>query len=110
MDHTLPTNTVCSPLDLGHPGVGNVRTTQRTTQSVLALRAPVLRGRTGDRLHTLEEERRERRYAVNASESKQIDILPWVPEMSMDSLMLGSIYSHVKKPLRITPSKYKTIK
>ena len=54
-----------------------VRTTQRMTQSVLTLRAPVLRGRTGDRLHTLKEERRERRYAVNVSESKQIDILPW---------------------------------
>ena len=70
MDHTLPTNTVCSPLDLGHPGVGNVRTTQRTTQSVLALRAPVLRGRTRDRLHTLEEESGKRKYAVNASESR----------------------------------------
>ena len=29
--------------------------------------------------------------------------------MLMDSPMLGSIYSHVKEPLRITPSKYKTI-
>ena len=38
--------------------MGPVRTTQRTMQSVLALRAPVLRGRTGDRLHTLKEERR----------------------------------------------------
>ena len=72
-------------------------------------KGPVLRGRMVDCLHTLKGERRERRYAVNTSESKQIDILPWVPEMSMDSLMLGSIYSHVKKPLRITPSKYKTI-
>ena len=25
LDHTLPTNTICSPLDLGHPGVGNRR-------------------------------------------------------------------------------------
>ena len=25
LDHTLPTNTVCSLLDLGHPGVGNRR-------------------------------------------------------------------------------------
>ena len=29
--------------------------------------------------------------------------------MLMDSPMLGSIYSRVKEPLRITPSKYKTI-
>ena len=29
--------------------------------------------------------------------------------MSMDSPMLGSVYSRVKKPLRNTPSKYKTI-
>ena len=29
--------------------------------------------------------------------------------MSMDSLMLGSIYSCVKEPLRNTPSKYKAI-
>ena len=30
--------------------------------------------------------------------------------MSIDSLMLGSVYSRVKKPLRNTPSKYnKTI-
>ena len=29
--------------------------------------------------------------------------------MSIDSPMLGSVYSHVKEPLRITPSKYKTI-
>ena len=29
--------------------------------------------------------------------------------MSMDSPMLGSMYSRVKEPLRITPSKYKTI-
>ena len=29
--------------------------------------------------------------------------------MSMDSPMLGSVYSRVKEPLRITPSKYKTI-
>ena len=25
LDHTLPTNTIYSPLDLGHPGVGNRR-------------------------------------------------------------------------------------
>ena len=25
LDHTLPTNTVYRPLDLGHPGVGNRR-------------------------------------------------------------------------------------
>ena len=29
--------------------------------------------------------------------------------MSMDSPMLGSVYSRVKEPLRNTPSKYKTI-
>ena len=29
--------------------------------------------------------------------------------MSMDSPMLGSIYSRVKEPLRKSPSKYKTI-
>ena len=29
--------------------------------------------------------------------------------MSMDSPMLGSVYSRVKEPLRITPSKYKAI-
>ena len=29
--------------------------------------------------------------------------------MSKDSPMLGSVYSRVKKPLRKTPSKYKTI-
>ena len=29
--------------------------------------------------------------------------------MSIDSPMLGSVYSCVKKPLRNTPSKYKTI-
>ena len=29
--------------------------------------------------------------------------------MSIDSLMLGSVYSRVKEPLRITLSKYKTI-
>jgi hypothetical protein len=29
--------------------------------------------------------------------------------MSMDSPMLGSVYSHVEEPLRNTPSKYKTI-
>ena len=29
--------------------------------------------------------------------------------MSRDSPMLGSVYSRVKKPLRKTPSKYKTI-
>ena len=29
--------------------------------------------------------------------------------MSMDSPMLGSVYSHVKELLRKTPSKYKTI-
>ena len=29
--------------------------------------------------------------------------------MSMDSPMLGSVYSRVKEPLRKTPSKYKTI-
>ena len=29
--------------------------------------------------------------------------------MSINSLMLGSVYSCVKEPLRITPSKYKTI-
>ena len=29
--------------------------------------------------------------------------------MSMDSPMLRSVYSRVKEPLRITPSKYKTI-
>ena len=38
-----------------------VRTTQRTTQSVLALRALVLRGRTRGCLHTLREERRKER-------------------------------------------------
>jgi hypothetical protein len=34
---------------------------------------------------------------------------PWGPEMLNSSPMLGSVYSHVKKPLRNTPSKYKTI-
>ena len=29
--------------------------------------------------------------------------------MSIDSPMLGSVYSHVEEPLRITLSKYKTI-
>ena len=29
--------------------------------------------------------------------------------MSKDSPMLGSVYSRVKKPLRKSPSKYKTI-
>ena len=29
--------------------------------------------------------------------------------MSIDSPMLGSVYSRVKEPLRNTPSKYKTI-
>ena len=29
--------------------------------------------------------------------------------MSIDSPMLGSVYSRVKKPLRKSPSKYKTI-
>ena len=29
--------------------------------------------------------------------------------MSIDSPMLGSMYSHVKEPLRKSPSKYKTI-
>jgi hypothetical protein len=33
-----------------------------------------------------------------------------VPAMLKSSPMLGSVYSRVKKPLRITPSKYKTIK
>ena len=47
---------------------------------------------------------------VNASESKQNRYIRLGgPEMSMDSPMLGSIYSCVKEPLRITPSKYKTI-
>ena len=31
------------------------------------------------------------------------------PEMSMDSPMLGSVYSCVKELLRNTPSKYKAI-
>jgi hypothetical protein len=35
---------------------------------------------------------------------------PWGPEMLKSSPMLGSVYSRVKEPLRITPSKYKTIK
>jgi hypothetical protein len=30
--------------------------------------------------------------------------------MLKSSTMLGSMYSRVKEPLRITPSKYKTIK
>jgi hypothetical protein len=34
---------------------------------------------------------------------------PWGPEMLKSSLMLGSVYSRVKEPLRKTPSKYKTI-
>ena len=29
--------------------------------------------------------------------------------MSIDSPMLGSVYSRVKKPLRKSPSKYKTV-
>ena len=85
-----------------------VRTTQRTTQSVLVLRALVLRGRTIVRLHTLREERGKERNAVNTSMSRQrIYICLGGPEMSMDSPMLGSIYSHVKEPPRITLSKYK---
>jgi hypothetical protein len=34
---------------------------------------------------------------------------PWGPEMLKSSPMLGSMYSRVKKPLRNTLSKYKTI-
>ena len=48
-----------------------VRTTQQTMQSVLALRALVLRGRTIVRLHTLREERGKRRNTVNLPESRQ---------------------------------------
>jgi hypothetical protein len=57
-----------------------------------------------DRLHTLKEERREGRYAVNTSkrEAKIIYCLG-VPEMLNNSLMLGSVYSCVKKPLGKTP-------
>ena len=68
----------------------------------------VLRGRTIVCLHTLREERGKERNTVNVSMSRQrIYIRLGGPEMSMDSLMLGSVYSHVKELLRITPSKYK---
>jgi hypothetical protein len=61
-----------------------------------------------NRLHTLKGERREERDAVNASRGEaKIIYLPWGPEMLKSSPMLGSIYSHVKEPLRKTPSEYK---
>ena len=45
---------------------------------------------------------------VSRGEAK-ITYLPWGPEMLKSSLMLSSVYNHVKKPLRKTLSKYKTI-
>jgi hypothetical protein len=62
-----------------------------------------LRGRNLDRLHTLKGERREGRDMVIASRGEaKIIYLPWGPEMLKSSLMLGSVYSHIKEPLRIT--------
>ena len=49
----------------------HVRTTQQMTQSVLVLRALVLRGRTIVHLHTLREERGKRKDTANASKSRQ---------------------------------------
>ena len=73
-------------------------------------KGPVLRGRMVDHLHTLKVERRKRRDVVNASRDRQrIYIALGGPEMSMDSPMLGSVYSHIKEPLRNTPSKYRAI-
>ena len=54
--------------------------------------------------------RRKRRGAVNTSKREaNIIYSPWGPEMLKSSPMLSSIYSHVKKLLRKTPSKYKAI-
>ena len=74
-------------------------------------KGPVFRGRIVDRLHTQKGERRERRGTQLTCQirDKEYRYSPWGPEMLMDSLMLGSIYSHVKEPLRNTLSKYKAI-
>jgi hypothetical protein len=60
-------------------------------------------------LHTLEEENGERGGdAINMSQRERtIDILPGGPETLKSSLMLGSVYSCIKEPLRKTPSKYR---
>jgi hypothetical protein len=81
----------------------SVRTTQRMTQSVLALRA-FLERKNQDHLHTLKRGKRKVEDAVNTSSESKDNLLPWGPEILMDSLMLGSIYSHVKELLRKTPS------
>jgi hypothetical protein len=74
---------------------------------MLVLRA-FLERKNQDRLHTLKRERREERDTVNASRGEaKIIYLPWGPEMLKSSLMLGSVYSHIKELLRNTPSKYK---
>jgi hypothetical protein len=76
---------------------------------MLALRA-FLERKNRDCLHTLKGERREERDVVNVSRGEaKIIYLPWGPETLKSSLMLGSVYSRVKEPLRITLSKYKTI-
>jgi hypothetical protein len=57
--------------------------------------------------HPKSRERKEE-VAVNASKRRaKIIYLPWGPEMLKSSPMLGSVYSHIKKPLRKSPSKYK---
>jgi hypothetical protein len=74
---------------------------------MLTLRA-VLERKNQDRLHTLEGERGKERGAVNTPEREATNIYCLgVPEMSIDSPMLGSVYSCVKEPLRKSLSKYK---
>ena len=70
----------------------------------------MLERKSRDRLHTLKEESRKERNAVNVSESKSNKYIALGGRMmSIDSPMLGSVYSRVKKPLRKSLSKYKTI-
>jgi hypothetical protein len=88
------------------PGTPYIRTTQRTTQS--NARAKGLSSEEELRLPSRHKRRKGKEEdVVNASSESRDNLLPWGPEMLKSSLMLRSVYSHVKKPLRKTPSKYK---
>jgi hypothetical protein len=86
-----------------------VRTTQQMMQSVLTLMAFLARKNSKSPSHPRRRKGKGEVCGLCVKDKRTNIYCLGVPEMSMDSLMLRSIYSHVKEPLRKTLSQIQAI-
>jgi hypothetical protein len=89
-----------------------IRTTQWTMQSMLALRAFLVRKNNSPPSHPKRRKGKGERGGSGQCIKQEQNIIYCLggPEMLKSSPMLGSVYSCIKELLRKTPSEYKDYK